>query len=70
MHVQLPDRESIKGVDLQLFPESLALVAPPFEPLSLTLPFAVDYEEAKAKFVKKTRVLRIQIPRTSSSKTE
>jgi len=55
----------MKGVDLQLFPESLILAAPPFEPLSLTLPVAVDYEEAKAKFVRKTRVLRIQIPRTS-----
>ena len=65
VHVELSDRENMKGVDLQLFPESLILAAPPFEPLSLTLPVAVDYEEAKAKFVRKTRVLRIQIPRTS-----
>ena len=43
--------------------ESLSLLAPPFETLSLTLPFAVDYEEAKAKFVKKTRTLKITIPR-------
>ena len=43
--------------------ESLSLLAPPFKTLSLTLPFAVDYEEAKVKFVKKTRTLKITIPR-------
>jgi HSP20 family molecular chaperone IbpA len=64
VHVELPDRENVRGVDLELFSDSLTLAAAPFETLCLTLPFSVHYEGAKAKFVKKTRVLRIQIPRT------
>ena len=63
VHVELPGRENMQGVDLELFPESLSLSAPPFAALSLTLPFPVDYEKAKAKFVKKSRTLRITIPR-------
>ena len=43
--------------------DSLTLTAAPFAPLSLLLPLAVDYEAAKAKFVKKTKTLKITIPR-------
>ena len=43
--------------------DSLSLTAAPFAPLSLSLPLAVDYEAAKAKFVKKTKTLKITIPR-------
>ena len=63
VYVELPGRENMQGVDLQLFSESLMLLAPPFETLSLTLPFSVNYEDSKAKFVKKTRTLKITIPR-------
>ena len=64
VYVELPDRDHIRGVDLQLFPDSLSLTATPFAPLVLSLPHAVDYETAKAKFVKKTKTLKITIPRT------
>jgi tetratricopeptide (TPR) repeat protein len=63
VYVELPDRDHIRGVDLQLFPDSLSLTATPFAPLVLSLPHAVDYEAAKAKFVKKTKTLKITIPR-------
>jgi hypothetical protein len=43
--------------------DSLTLLAPPFETLTVKLSFAVDYEEAKAKFVKKTSTLKITVPR-------
>ena len=63
VYVELPDRDHIRGVDLQLFSDSLSLTATPFAPLVLSLPHAVDYEAAKAKFVKKTKTLKITIPR-------
>ena len=39
--IELPGRENMQGVDLQTFPESLSLRAPPFAPLSVSLPSQV-----------------------------
>jgi HSP20 family molecular chaperone IbpA len=59
--VELPLVESFADVDLELTAGVLQLISGAHAPLTLTLPHQVDPDSAAAKFIKKKRVLRVDV---------
>lgn len=60
--VELPAIGSVKEVDLDVSSRHIEVTSLPYAPLKVDLEKEVDPEGAKAKFVKKTRQLRVDLP--------
>ena len=60
--VELPAIGSVKEVDLDVSSRHIEVTSAPYAPLKVDLDKEVDPEGAKAKFVKKTRQLRVDLP--------
>ena len=60
--LRLPRLESLQGVDVEISDAALHVCAPGVYRLQLQWPTPVSSLDAKAKFVKKSRTLRLRIP--------
>lgn len=69
--IQVPELESMRGVDLDITERRASLVFPAsvsLKPLQVELPTAVVPTGVKAKFSKKTRTITVTLPAASAAK--